>query len=225
MALFIVLLLAAVLIPAGAYFSYGGGGSRAWGLVAAGEEQRGRGTYRETRATLWKRGSAPLAVRVAALSSFFLGQMIVPGALAACVGLVAALTALSKGEVIPLLIVLQLSAPTGLVVAAYLFKAGAAMLARDDDAVVKARRAWRWAIGHNVALLTALGGASAVSWVQHQESELTMLAIPPAIYACFSIGQALLVRHAAASIEAYAAHQGDEPPPVLAPPAVLTAAR
>ena len=86
MALLGVFLLLMLVVPFSVYEAHRGGRGPAWGLVAAGREQRGRGVYRGTRSTLWTPGSAPLAVRLAALSSFFLGQMIVPGALAAVVG-------------------------------------------------------------------------------------------------------------------------------------------
>ncbi len=211
----LVLFAVLAVVPAGFYFSHGGGGSRVWGLVAAGQVERGRGTYRGTRETLWKRGSAPLVVRVAALSSFFLGQMIVPGGLCAFGGVVVMIEALSHGSVLPVFIVVQASAPTGLAVAAYLLAAGGAMLHRDDDAVAKARRAWRWAVGHNVALLTGLAGAVALSWTGLVSSrDEAAFAVMPALYACFSIGQALLVRRAAATLEAYAARQREEPAPL-----------
>jgi len=123
MSILVLFAFLAVVVPVGLYFSRGGGTGNVWGLVAVGEEERGRGNYREARTTVWKAGSAPLAVRVAALSSFFLGQMIVPGGLAALLGMVMMITALSHGNVLPIFVV-QLSAPTGLVVAAYLFAAG-----------------------------------------------------------------------------------------------------
>jgi hypothetical protein len=209
------ILLILLVVPIGLYLFHGRGRGSAWGLVPAGEEVRGAGAYRETRVRTWKRGEAPLSVRVAALSSFFLGQMILPGGLAALVGLMVTATAIAKGNAPPLLIILTLSAPTGLVVAAQLLAAGSAMLAHADDAAQKARVAVRWALGHNVVLLFAIGmGALA----EPREADYGAL---PALYAVFSIAQALLVRHAASVIEAYRARQDDDPAPVEAEISVL----
>jgi hypothetical protein len=213
----VVFLLFVCIVPVSIYLVNGGGHGRAWGVVPAGRELRGNGVYRGTHATLWKRGSAPFSVRAAALSSFFLGQMIVPGALAALVGVVMVLAELSRGKADPVLIILQLSAPTGLVVATYLLAAGAAMLNRHADAVVKARRAWRWAVGHNLVLLAALSAAAL-----RGEWEAAAL---PAIYACISIAQALLVRRASTVLAAYAARQDEEPAPVRVENEMLGAAR
>jgi hypothetical protein len=196
-----------LVVPAGLYFFNGGGRAPVWGLVAAGEKVQGDGAYRRARVTLWKRGSAPLSVRIAAISSFFLGQMIGPGGLAALVGMVVTLESLNKGHVSPLLVIIQLSSPTGLLVAAYLLSAGSAMLARADDAVPKARRAVQWAIGHNLVLLVGLGAGAAL------EPSEAAFAVPAAIYCCVSIAQALLVRRAASSIESYTARQNEEPAP------------
>jgi hypothetical protein len=199
-----IFIILALIVPGGAYLLHGGGGSRVWGLVAAGEEARGGSVYRRARATLWKRGSAPLTVRIAALSSFFLGQMIVPGVLAALLGAWVTIATTMEGRPLPVLIVVTLSGPTGVVVAARLLVAGSAMLERRDDAVLKARHAVRWVIGHNVVLLGALAVSTGLAMDEAAG------AVAPAVYACISIGQALLVRRAAAAIEAYGARQREE---------------
>ncbi len=216
MVLYVFILLALV-VPVGGYLLHGGGGSRAWGLVAAGEEVSGGGAYRRTRSTLWKRGSAPVAVRVAALSSFFLGQMIVPGVLAALAGAFFTFAMVMDGKVMPVLLVLTLSSPTGIMVAAHLLSAGSAMLDRTTDAAFKARRAARWAIGHNVVLLASLGLAAALS----RDGDQPWVALGPAIYACVSLAQALLVRGAAGAIDAYAMRQHEAPAPAEAELALL----
>jgi hypothetical protein len=200
--------LLVLVVPAGLYLFHGGGRSQVWGLVAAGQQAQGSGAYRQARSTLWKRGSAPISVRIAALSSFFLGQMILPGGLAALVGMVATLETIGKSHPSPLLIIIQLSSPTGLIVAAYLLSAGSAMISRAEDAVLKARRAARWALGHNLVLLVGLGVGAAL------EGSEAVWALAPAIYCCISIAQALLVRRAASSIEAYSAKQEEEPAPI-----------
>jgi hypothetical protein len=211
MELFALLLV----LPIGLYLFHQRGQGRSWGLVAAGEEVRGGGAYRETKVRLWKRGKAPWTVRVAAISSFFLGQMILPGALAALVGMIVLLGMLAGGKLHPLILVLQLSAPTGLVVAARLLAAGTALLNRDDDASAKARLAAKWALWHNVVLLAGLALAAALD---PRELEA---AAASALYCCVSIAQALVVRSAAASIDAYIARQEEDPAPIEAEVAIL----
>lgn len=196
-----------LVIPLGLYFLHERGRGRGWGLVASGEETRGTGAYRATRVRTWKRGAAPPSVRIAAITSFFLGQMIVPGALAALVGLVAVAEVLSRGQGPALLVILELSAPTGLLVAAHLLAAGNAMLARDDDAAKKARTASRWALGHNAALLVAL---LVGALIDGREGHWAIL---PALYCLASIGHALIVRHAASAIDAYTEQQREDPAP------------
>jgi hypothetical protein len=211
MEIFLILLI----VPIGLYLLHGRGRDSAWGLVPAGEEVRGAGAYRETRVRTWKRGAAPFSVRIAALSCFFFGQMILPVGLAALLGLVMTVSAIATGNAPPLLVILTLSAPTGLVVAARLLAAGSAMLAHADDAAAKTRLAVRWALGHNVVLIFAVAiGALA----EPRQAEYGAF---PALYAVFSIAQAALVRHAASVIEAYRARQDADPAPVEAEIAAL----
>lgn len=205
--------LACLTLPTLLYFGLSGGRGPEWGLVRAGDEPVGEGAYRRAHVKRWKLGSAPMVVRVAAVSSFFLGQMILPGALAALVGFVMLFGA---HHVEPLWLVLQISAPTGLAVAAMLLSTGWAMLARDPSAEAKARKAARWAIGHNLALLVGLGVAVTA------DPREPLLALPSCIYACFSIGQALVVRRAAAALAKYDAGQERDPAPVE--PAVVAVA-
>lgn len=200
-------LLVLLVIPVGLYLVHERGKGRAWGMVPAGEETRGAGAYRTAQVRTWKRGAAPWTVRIAALSSFFLGQMILPGAFAALVGLLITAGAIARGSVPPLLIITLLSAPTGLVVAAHLLAAGSAMLARHADAAEKARRAARWALGHNLVLLPALGLGALL------EPREAGWGIASAIYCLVSIGQAVIVLRAAAAIEAYETRQDEDPAP------------
>jgi hypothetical protein len=218
MEIILVALFLVLAIPAGLYFAHGGGTARAWGLVPDGEQVRGTGAYRVARVRLWKRGEAPVAVRVAAFSSFFLGQMVLPGALAALVGFLVTAAAALRGQAPALLVILTLSAPTGLIVAGRLLGAGTAMLSRADDAAAQAHGAARWALGHNLGLLFALGVGAAVT---PGEAEMAAL---PAAYCLFSLAQGLLVRHAAQAIDAYLARQAEDPAPEAAELAVLDAA-
>ncbi len=212
LALFIAFLIASI-VPASLYFGRGGGRGRAWGMVAAGEDRLGRGAYRDTHVVRWKRGEAPLVVRVAALSSFYMGQMALPGALIGLLGLVG----LSEDNR-PAAVwwVLELSVPTGLAVAIFLLSAGWSMLDSGEKAVVRARLAARWAIVHNLALFAAVGFAVAVD---AREVEVTLV---PCVYGCISIAQALLVRRAADAIEAYDAARAQDPAPIDAEVALWT---
>jgi hypothetical protein len=200
----LVVVIVFSIVPFILYLGQGGGHGPSWGMVAAGERMLGVGAYRQQQVMRWKRGSAPLVVRAAALTSFYLGQMVVPGGFLALAGLAFVFEPPSLGA---LWIALEISAPTGIVVATFLLGAGWAMLEGDRAAVAKARRAWRWAIFHNVGLLVALGMAVAAD---PREPEVCIL---PCVYSFVSILQALLVRRAAAAIEAYdAARQLSSPP-------------
>ncbi|UQA56676.1 hypothetical protein [Polyangium aurulentum] len=181
-------------------------GRGAWGLVFRGFVQRGSSAYRAAEVPVWKEGKAPLVVHAAAITSFVLGQMIVPGALSALVGLLMLPDMLSRGgggE--PLMVVLVLSAPTGLYVAALLLSAGSAMLRRDADASDKARNAGRWAIGHNVLLLVAI--AACVLGSFHS------FFLGPITYALVSLAHAVLLLRAARSLDAYTEAQARAPVP------------
>jgi hypothetical protein len=205
MSYLVILVIVFSIIPSLLYFGQQRGRGPGWGLVAAGDEKLGQGAYRETRVVRWKRGKAPLVVRVAALSSFFLGQMVLPGGLAALVGIFAVF-ADQRGPAIWW--VLELSAPTGLVVATFLLSAGWTMLESGSQAVAKARRAARWAIVHNLVLVGALGVAVAA------DGREVEAAIVPCLYAALSIAQALVVQRAARAIEAYDLAQKNDPAPL-----------
>jgi len=181
-------------------------GRGAWGLVFRGFVQRGSSAYRAAEVPVWKEGKAPLAVHAAAITSFVLGQMVLPGGLAALVGFLMLPEVLTRsGGSEPLLVVLVLSAPTGLYVAAALLSAGSAMLRRDADASEKARKAGRWAIGHNVLLLVAIAACALGSF--------DAFYLGPVAYALVSLAQAALLLRAARSLDAYAEAQARMPAP------------
>lgn len=205
MSFLVVLGIVFSVLPSLLYFGQQRGRGPGWGLVAAGEEKMGQGAYRETRVTRWKRGKAPPVVRVAALSSFFLGQMVLPGGLAALVGIFAVL---GDGHGPAIWWVLELSAPTGLVVAVFLLSAGWTMLESGSQAVAKARRAATWAIVHNLVLVAALGVAVAADGREVDS------AILPCFYAAVSIVQALVVQRAARAIEVYDLARKNDPAPI-----------
>lgn len=193
------------IVPFVLYFGQGGGHAPSWGVIAAGEQPLGVSPYRQQQVMRWKRGSAPRVVRAAAMTCFYLGQMVVPGGFLALAGLSFVLEPPAPPAVWA---VLELSAPTGLIVATLLLLAGWTMLEGTATAVAAARRAWRWSVAHNVGLLVAL--ACAASFDPRQRGAC----IGPWIYACVSIAQALLVQRAAAAIETYNAARKLTPPPL-----------
>ena len=205
MAVLLITVVIFSIIPFILYFGQGGGHARTWGVVAAGEQQLGVGAYRQQRVMRWKRGSAPLVVRAAAMTCFYLGQMVVPGGFLALAGLAFVFEPPAPPTVWT---VLELSAPSGMIVATLLLGAGWTMLEGAPAAVLAARRAWRWSIVHNVAFATALAAAAA-----RDPSEREACTVP-LIYACVSIAQALLVWRAAAAVEAYDAARKLTPAPL-----------
>jgi hypothetical protein len=212
----VVLLVVVSLVPTVLYLGFGRGQGRVWGLVPAGSSSHGEGVYRKMRMDHWRRGAAPPVVRAAAISSFFLGQMVVPGVLAALVGFIALL---GESRAPLVWIVLQLSSPTGVVVAIHVLSAGAAMLARDHNASEKARRAARWALWHNLLLLLALGLAAAV---EPREAYGNLVV---GAYCLVSIAHALLLRRAAHALDAYSAAQMAAPAPIDLEIAALSGTR
>jgi hypothetical protein len=204
---FLIALAAA--IPALMYALLGGGRGKVWGLVPNGVEQRGPSVYRGAPVIRWKEGAAPMVVRVAAFSSFFLGQMVVPGALAALVGLIVLFGMFANGKMEPVLFVSILSGPTGVIVAGYLLSAGSALLKRDEAAAARARGAAAWALWHNGILMALMLVALAAGGVE-SDGGLVALAALTLIYGGISIAQAYLLRKAAAALESYSA-SAEEP--------------
>jgi len=178
----------------------------AWGLVKRGQVTSGAGLYRATTTTVWALGNAPVSVRIAAFSSFVLGQMILPGALAALVGMCVLSETLSHERVSVALIVIQLSAPTGLVVAWRLLAAGSAMLRRAPDAVAQGRRGAAWELWHNGILGTGLVVSAIVG-----DRDEGMACLLVGMLVMLALGHGVLLLHAVSALEAYNAAQDAEP--------------
>lgn len=189
------LVVAVTVTPALLYMGGRVSGREAWGLVLGGHVRRGASAYRAAEAPVWVKGDAPIVVRIAAITSFLLGQMVVPGALLGAFGFLVTLGG-AFGHIEPVIFTLVLSVPTGLYVAGRLLGAGLAMLRNHPEAARRARGAARWAIGHNVVLLFALG-------LCVFGSREPALVIFPAVYALVSITQAILLQYAAGRLEAY----------------------
>ncbi len=148
-----------VAVPVTLYFAGRSGGRNMWGLFLRGYEKHGAGAYRAQMAPVWVAGKPPISVHIAAISSFILGQMIVPGALAALIGLVVSFKLItagmhSSGDYV--IVLLMLSAPTGLYIGGKLLDVGLALMQRAEDAADRARRLARFSILHNLVLLLAM---------------------------------------------------------------------
>jgi hypothetical protein len=208
-----------VTVPLTLYLSGRSSGRNMWGLLLRGYEKHGAGAYRAHVAPVWVAGKPPLSVHIAAISSFILGQMVVPGGIAALLGLVVSLELLSRGVHGPgdyVIFVLQLSVPTGMLIAGRLLTVGLGLLQRAEGVVQKARSVARLSIIHNVVLLACMGGIYAMA-----TNDAVYF---PAGYACVSIAQAVVLLVAARAIDAHGAAEARDRE-LAPPPAQLASGR
>jgi hypothetical protein len=200
-----------IAVPVTLYFAGRLGGRNMWGLFLRGYEKHGSGAYRAQMSPVWVAGKPPIAVHIAAITSFILGQMVIPGSLAALLGLVISLEIIfremhSSGDYV--IVLLMLSAPTGLYIGAKLLDTGLALMQRAENAAERARRLARLSILHNLVLLLAMilvGGfvSSDAIWF-------------PVVYAFVSIAQAGSLTRAARAVDAHRdaeAHDRELAPP------------
>ncbi|MDI1436914.1 hypothetical protein [Polyangium sorediatum] len=154
----IILVVGSLLLPSLLYVAGRIAGRDVWGLVLSRYEKRGGSAYRAAEVPVWVPGKTPRSVKLAAITSFLLGQMVIPGALVALVGLVISLEMLGRPveAMEPAILILTLSAPSGLYVAGSLLGLGILMLRRGPDAAARARWVGRWSALHNVLLVAAL---------------------------------------------------------------------
>lgn len=205
-----------IVVPGALYASGRHAGRNVWGLFLRGYEKHGAGAYRAQVRPVWIEGKPPISVHLAALTSFILGQMVLPGALAALVGLIVSLEIIARGTHGPgdyVILILMLSVPTGLLIGGRLLKVGLSLLQRAENAAADARKVAYLSIGHNVALLLLLG---AVYFVATNDAVYV-----PGVYACVSIAQALLLLRAARAVDVHDEAEARDrelavPPPQLA---------
>ncbi|MFO0648099.1 MAG: hypothetical protein U0326_17805 [Polyangiales bacterium] len=167
---------------------------RRWQPHQIGTQHVGGGSYRDTEVPRFSDSGPPRVVHLAAMGSWILGAMFVPGLLAGLVGLLAA----GIGAV---------SIP-GLILAWRLFFLGAPLLRGDPDAPMRARGAATFARTLNAVVLTICGIACLTQLprlVRGGQSNdalgVMMFAAAVAFYAVVSIVHARLLDRAADLID------------------------
>jgi len=168
---------------------------RQWGIVSDGAQTVALGPYRDGRIVRAREARAPAVVVLAAWTAYFLGQMVVPGAIGA-LGFLAMIPFLHGPDSLTF-VCLGLGAPSGIALAARLVGLGGQLLGREDGVTIKARGVATWAIVHNVVLSAALLGG----WLFAANTEIVILVAPFWIYGLLSIGHALLLGVAARAID------------------------
>ena len=171
-------------------FVEGGWRSR-WRLEDSREDElsvEGQGVFRKAtvRATVAavRRDRAPGWLRAMAFSCWFLGQMVIPGFLALCVGMLV-LDRLQRDT--PILVMMASFIP-GAVCAALLWRAGASLVRGERDRADRAtRHAATVIVGYNALVLVGAG-----AWLSaHHRDEFLIGCMG---YALVSIVHAIAVR-------------------------------
>jgi len=195
MAFFILvpLCLLPLVVPTWMWFRRAPDASRNWVPQQIGTRRLDAGSYRETEVPVFGQAGPPWEVRLAALGSWVLGTMFVPGLLLGLVGLFAAGVGL-------------ISVP-GLILAARLFRLGTPLLRGEPDAAPQARSAARYAMVLNIVVLvgclvTALLSLRFLSGSLRSDLGALFAAVMVAVYALLSIGHARLLHKAADAIDA-----------------------
>jgi len=153
----VAVLVGALLLPC-VFYAYASS-PLAWGMIRDGTIRLRGGAYRvyrEASQLRWVEGRAPWIVRLAAFTSFCLGQMLIPGVPGALLTILIALGTWMDRQPEPLLIGLAVAAPTGVIVAARLLGAGFGLLQRTSHAAERARSAAQWELCHNLVLFIFL---------------------------------------------------------------------
>lgn len=206
-----------IAVPITLYVAGRAGGQNVWGRFLQGYKTQGAGAYRAQTSPVWVSGKPPAIIHVASISSFIMGQMVVPGALAALVGLVVSFEILARGPRSGgdwVILLLMLSVPTGLMIGAKQLDVGLALLQRAETAVQRARALAKLSIIHNFILIVAMGLVGIFT--------LNDAVWFPLIYACVSIAQAWSVVAAASAIEAHSAAEETDRERAAEPPQWVT---
>lgn len=150
----VVFLVAVLLVPVLIYCAHDT--SRlTWGRIQDGQRRVRVSAYRaplEAPQVRWIEGHPPWIIRIAAFTSFCLGQMIIPAVPGAIFFIVLSVARALEGPVDPALIGLGLSMPSAIMVALRVLGAGIGLLQRAPHAASQARGAAQWELFHNLAL-------------------------------------------------------------------------
>lgn len=198
----VAFLAALLLLPVLCYGAYGSS-PLVWGRIAEGHRRLRADVYRshlggpETR---WIEGHPPWIVRIAAFTSFCLGQMILPGIPGAVLMIVVAIASTIEGPADPLLMGLALSMPSAIFVAVKLLGAGIGLLQRGPHAAARARSAAAWELGHNAALCAYLLGIVGLGGAPGDEAHVCGLLAALDVLAMLHAG---LLFRAANALDAY----------------------
>lgn len=182
-------------VPTAMWFTTWRSAWERWLPRVVGIENVGHGEYRDAEVARLRADGPPMAVRVAALGSWVLGTMFVPGLLLGLGGL--------------LFVGLGLISIPGLILAARLFLLGAPLLRAEPAAALKARSLARFARVLNYVVLALCSGALVINLpdvVRHGVHTSAMggvyLALAVALYAGLSLAHAALLIRSAEAIEA-----------------------
>jgi hypothetical protein len=149
------------------------------------------GSYREATAPTFTAAGPPAVVKLAAIGSWALGQMFVPGLLLGLFGL------LAMG--------LGLISIPGLILAATLFRLGTPLLRGEIEAAKKARSAATFAFMLNAIVVAATLAGMVLNLTSfgfgHRLVESISFGGPILLYAALSIAHGVLLRRAATEIE------------------------
>lgn len=188
--LLLFVLLLPLVVPTAMWFSHARRAAPLWPRVQVGTQRIDEGSYRAAEVPVYGHEGIPLDVRAAAVGSWVLGTMFVPGLLAGLVGLFMA--------------GLGLVSIPGLILAWRLFFLGRELLEGAPGSSEKARNAARFAQVLNAIVLGLCAIGVAVELAQSGMQGLNALnvAIPVSAYALLSLGHARLLQLAAKHIDA-----------------------
>lgn len=184
-----------VVVPFAMWFSTAPSARDRWLPHVVGTESVGRGQFREAVVPRLRADGPPGVVRAAAVGSWALGAMFIPGLGAGLFGL--------------LLMGLGLVSVPGLILAARLFLLGAPLLRAEPEAAVKARALARFARVLNYVVLGLCGVAVATMvpdvmrrGFRGDAPGFLALVLAVVTYAGLSLGHAWLLVRSAEAIEA-----------------------
>jgi hypothetical protein len=177
-----------------------------WGRIHAGQTRVPVSAYRvhlghvEEPQIHWIEGSPPWIIRIAAFTSFCLGQMIIPAVPGAIFFIVLSVARALEGPVDVGMMGVGLFMPSAIMVALRILGAGIGLLQRGPHAASQARAAARWELVHNLGFCVFLLGFLALARSTGEEELAAVLLFVASLVA---IGHAGLLFAAARALDAY----------------------